>query len=273
MELLASGYTFLEAPRYDGRGGLYFVDDKAVYHLDGDGALEVVDGDRPAGGILLHRSGGIVVSGASVVHLLPDRRQRELLVLPGVGWINDIYADGSGRVLCGSIPEATTGTEQDPPAGHLWRIEQAGRATRLYGDVGFSNGIALSPDGRALYHCDTVCRRIIVHDVDGDELTRLPDLPTTAVSGGPDGLAVDQAGYLWAAMYGGGCIARFSPKGEVERVIDLPAVNVTSVAFGGQDDGQLFVVTCDNTETRELGGCIYRLEAPESGLPTPMAAV
>ena len=57
------------------------------------------------------------------------------------------------------------------------------------------------------------------------------DLPT----GGPDGMAFDEAGNLYVAYYGGGRVVIFAPDGSLAGEILVPGANVTNVAFGGHD--------------------------------------
>ena len=61
--------------------------------------------------------------------------------------------------------------------------------------------------------------------------------------GHPDGLTIDNEGFIWLAHWGGYRITRFTPKGEVEGVVPLPAPQVTSCAFGGENMSTLFITT------------------------------
>ena len=47
---------------------------------------------------------------------------------------------------------------------------------------------------------------------------------------------------MWVALYGGSAIRRYEPGGRLERVVPVPAANVTSCAFGG-DGGNLLFIT------------------------------
>src|SRR5258705_32587 len=62
-------------------------------------------------------------------------------------------------------------------------------------------------------------------------------------SGRPDGSAIDREGSLWNCRYGGGCIIRVSPSGEVQERVMFPTSNVTSCAFGGPNLTTLYVTT------------------------------
>lgn len=275
MERLASGFEFLEAPRLDGEGNLYFVDHQAVYRLDAGGSIETLLGDRPGvGGLLFHEDGGLVVSGPDVSHLRPDGKLRTLLALEDVFSFNDIHADDEGRVYAGTLrsgaPEEPDGTKP----GECWRMEAGRDPVELYANVGFTNGIGFSPNGRFVYHADTMRREIIVHELAGDgSISFRRRLSTTAAPGLPDGLAVDETGRLWLGMYGGGCVACFTPDGVLKRTVQMPADNVTSLCFGGDDQRDVCVVTCDTPEEPALKGCIYRTRFDVPGLPTPLACV
>jgi hypothetical protein len=62
-------------------------------------------------------------------------------------------------------------------------------------------------------------------------------------AGIPDGLAVDDEGGIWVALWGRAAIRRYDPDGELERVLDVPADNVTACCFGGDDGRSLYVTT------------------------------
>ena len=54
---------------------------------------------------------------------------------------------------------------------------------------------------------------------------------------------MDGEGYLWNCRYGGGCVVRVAPDGGIDRVIDIPAGNVTTCTFGGPELTTLYVTT------------------------------
>jgi len=144
----------------------------------------------------------------------------------------------------------------------------------MYGNVELTNGIGFSPDGRIIYHADSAGPHIIVHDVAPDG-TMHNRRAIAQMSGGtiPDGLAVDEAGYIWVAIYGGNCAARYTPEGKLDRKIEVPAKAVTSVCFGGTDRRDFYIVTADNTEDPERKGTIFRTQVDVPGLSAPLARV
>jgi gluconolactonase len=223
------------------------------------------------GGISLHADGGIVISGRDICHVR-DGRTRVLFGRDDIpGW-NDLFCDDAGRVLAGTI-RSSPFREGERTPGELWRIDAEGSARELYGGVGLSNGIGLSPDRRRLYHSDSSARAILVHDLEADGQPRNRRTFATLPTGFPDGLAVDADGFVWVAVAAGGCAVRLAPDGRLDRRIEVPARMVTSLCFGGDDRRDLYVVTADNTDDAERRGTIFRTRVETPGLRAPLARI
>jgi sugar lactone lactonase YvrE len=81
----------------------------------------------------------------------------------------------------------------------------------------------------------------------------------------PDGMTVDDEGFLWVAFWRGSAVRRIAPDGRVDAELRLPVTLVTSCAFGGDDGGDLFVtsaaVELDAAQRRAqpLAGALFRL--------------
>jgi sugar lactone lactonase YvrE len=64
------------------------------------------------------------------------------------------------------------------------------------------------------------------------------------VEGGyPDSMTVDDGGFLWVALWGGGAVHRYDPSGRLAGVVRLPVTIVSSCCFGGAGGTTLFVTT------------------------------
>src|SRR5216684_173398 len=191
IETLAWGYGLIEGPRVDTAGNLFFSDvtNGGVYRRAPDGTIStVVPRRRGVGGIALHADGGVVISGKDVCHVI-DGTTRVLFRRDDIPGFNDLFTDSAGRVYVGSLRSDPFKPGTRIP-GELWRIDAEGKVVQLYGDVGLTNGIGFSPDGRIIYHADSAAQHLIVHDVapDGSCSNRRSIAITV---GGPDGLAVD----------------------------------------------------------------------------------
>ena len=90
----------------------------------------------------------------------------------------------------------------------------------------------------------------------------------------PDGLAVDEEGCVWSALWGGSRVVRFSPEGKVVGEVHLPALRVSCPVFGGKDMDELFVTTAALDEDDAVGrqkyvenGSVFRIKVGVKGLP------
>jgi gluconolactonase len=254
-ELVAGGYGLLEAPCWDGAGGVYFSDvlQGGVRRWSADGVEDVIPKRRGVGGMCLHTSGGLVVSGRNVLHVHGDGQRVLLGDLEGVTGFNDLAADAEGRVYVGALRFSPFAGE-DPRPGQLWRVDSGGAAPVLEG-IDWPNGIGFSPDGSTMYACD-YAHGAVLND-DGEVFARSP-------AGSADGLAVDETGGVWVAMGDGGAIARFEPDGSLDRTFDVPAEFVSSLCFGGADMRDVYVTTI---------GALLKGRSDVPGLPVAAATV
>jgi D-xylonolactonase len=124
-------------------------------------------------------------------------------------------------------------------------------------------------------HTDSAARTIHHYRLHADG--RLSDKTLwrrfTAADGSPDGMSFDAEGALWIAFWGAGCIRRFAIDGTLLRQIDLPARQITSLAFGGPDLDMLLVTSAyeglDPAARRAepLTGACFVLRPGVRGLP------
>jgi D-xylonolactonase len=155
-------------------------------------------------------------------------------------------------------------------SGALYRYRD-GVLTRHDDGYKITNGPALSPDGRTLYHNETIDRRIYAFDYKDGFLTNRRVFAEVA-EGYPDGPSVDADGVVHVGLFNGGGVGRFSPSGERLETIRLPVVTVTKAAFGGDDLRDLYCTTAwlnnaaKRAEQPTLGG-LYRVRLDRPGLP------
>jgi len=277
LELLAWGFGLVEGPRTDATGTLYFTDAMkgGVYRRRPDGTVDsLVPGRRLVGGLALHADGGLVLSGPDVAHW-KDGSVRLLLRDDAVKHWNDLQPDAEGRVVVGSVRTDVFDPAAPKIPGVCYRIELDGSAVVLYGDVAVANGIGFSPDGTTLYHSDSPTKGLWAHDVAADgSVTNRRHIGRSAFERGiPDGMCVDAEGNLWVAHVGGRRVAKLNPAGELIGEVPVPAKAVTSVAFGGPDNDELYIVTADNLDDETKGGSIFRAHPGVPGVPTPLARV
>jgi D-xylonolactonase len=143
----------------------------------------------------------------------------------------------------------------------------------VFKEVGLPNGMGFTPDQRQLYHTDTPRRHIYRSDYNR-ETGALTNTQTFVVVpedvGNPDGMTVDRDGNVWAAIFGGSCLVHFASDGSEQQRIQLPANNVTSVAFAGDDYSDMYVTTAggeDKTSNGEGAGALFRFRLGVRGVP------
>lgn len=285
VELVSKGHGLLEGPLYDPARGLLVADAIAggVWRLPPDGTPQiVVPHRRGIGGMALHAAGGLIISGRNVAFkpLSADGTAGDTVVIlgndvaPDIVGFNDLTTDTAGRVYVGSLGFVPIdGGERQGPPGHLHLIELDGTTRVVARDVLLTNGLGFSPDGRRLYHSDSLRRAVYLYDVQGDGALAGRRPFVTVTTGVPDGLAVAADGSVWVALAHGSCAAAFAPDGKEIARIPIRVPMVTSLCFGGADLRDLFIVTGSEGSPAELAGCIFRTRAPVPGLLRPLARV
>lgn len=279
LEVLASGYGLIEGPRVDDQNRLHFSDVQSggVYRRSPDGKIEtVIPKRRGVGGICFNQGGGLVVSGRSVV-LFDEKtgQSRELFAEwegKKLGGFNDLQPDQRGSVYVGALNFDPLDSTPKPLPGPLFRIDPPGVATKVWDGIELTNGMGFSPDGKLLYHCDSLSNAVWVYDVAAGQSLKDRRVFAKLPEGSPDGMAVDAEGGVWVAVvYAGGAVMRFKPNGALEEKVAVPAKMITSLTFGGPDLQDLYIVTADNTANPELKGTIFRTRSDIPGLAVPKA--
>ncbi|MGW5862366.1 SMP-30/gluconolactonase/LRE family protein [Streptomyces sp. NPDC055239] len=189
--------------------------------------------------------------------VVPGRRGNDAVVAPdGALWAGTMRYD-----------EATGG-------GNLIRLTGDGTATEVFGDVSVSNGTGWSPDSRFMYYVDTPTRRIDVLELrDGQlPLSRRPLATIEADAGYPDGLTVDADGCVWVALWDGAAVRRYTPSGDLDRVIELPVARPTACAFGGAGLSDLYITSASTglAAPHPMSGSV--LVVPDAGQGVEQAA-
>ena len=259
-----------EGPVWSERwGGLRWVDMLAgdLLSLSPSGAIErrhvasVVAAVRPrsAGGAVLGVERGFALedAGGAITHL------PEVWSDSGVR-MNEGGCDPDGRFFCGSMAY-----DQRPGAASLYRLDPDRSVHVVLTGVTVSNGLEWSPDGRRAYYNDTATHRVSVFDYDAAEgLTHRRVL--AEVDGRPDGLTVDAEGGIWVALSDGGAVHRYSPEGQLDGVVEVPARKVTACTFGGGELDQLFITTSREGLAEgddPLAGSLFTTSPGVSGRP------
>jgi sugar lactone lactonase YvrE len=277
---VASPYCFLEAPRSDGEV-LWFTDLLlgGLYRLSPRGKIDTFLRDsKHIGGVVINDDGAIICGGsAGLTWIYPETGESGILLnsvdgqpLPGV---NDMYPDGKGGLYFGTLSHA--GEYGKPPSlTALYQLSVDGRVKLLRDGLKFSNGIGLSPDGRRLYHNESLLSTF-VYDVMPDGSLENRAVFSSKEDG--DGLTVDADGGVWIAYFATGELIRFHADGSVDFHVPVPHKVVTSACFGGKDNRDLYVTTAGNEGIDALmkgvnpprEACVFRARVDVPGVKVP----
>jgi len=270
-----------------GEAPYWCPEEKVIYWVDIDGKtilrLDPKSGDREVFpqpyqfGCIVKRLGGGFIAGTSdgLVRLDENLKNPYVFSNPETGYPNNRFNDGKcdryGRFWVGS-----TDIDETEPNGALYRVNGSGDVVQVQKDVIVSNGLGWSPDNAVMYFTDSGRQIIYAYDFDplsGKIANRRTFARVDEVDGMPDGLTVDAEGYVWSAHWGGWRVTRYDPDGNIDRVIDMPVPQVTSVAFGGENLDRMFVTTArlslSEAELSDapLSGGLFVVETGAVGLP------
>ncbi|MDG2261395.1 MAG: SMP-30/gluconolactonase/LRE family protein [Actinomycetota bacterium] len=276
METLTEGYGLIEGPVWDDGRGLLFSDVVygGVFAVTRSGDVsKVFDHRKGIGGMALHVEGGWIVSGRNIAYK-PDDGGPSISLLEkdesaGLVGFNDITTDAKGRVYAGGLGGDPLATDQEPTSGDLFLIDVDGSSRVVGHDIRLTNGLGFSPDGRTLYHSDSIRRTVMryaVHD-NGSLGNKTPFVSTDG--GAPDGLVVSEDGAVWVALASDGHgVAVYESDGTFRELIEIPVPMCTSVCFGGDDLRDLYIVSGSDGTNSERGGGVYvtRSEVPGVGV-------
>jgi L-arabinonolactonase len=176
---------------------------------------------------------------------------------------NDGKTDRSGAFLAGTMIHDPDG----PAVCGLYRLSPDYQIEQLETGWRSSNGPCFSPDGSTFYFADSLSRIIYAYDYHTEKPLRnkRPLIDVGAAGAIPDGASVDTHGCLWSCFVTAGKIARITPDGRIDRLVDMPVPLPASVMFGGPDLDILFVTSIAQTfggrvADNPLSGGLFAIE-------------
>ena len=159
----------------------------------------------------------------------------------------------------------------EEPTANFYAVTADGHLRVIVEDLAVSNGLEFSDDGRVIYYTDTPAGTVYRADYSDDgTVTNAAPLIT---DGPHDGLSIDVDGGFWTALYGEGRVIHYDAAGVRQFHIDLPAPNLTSVAFGGPGLSTLYVcsarekLTAEQLAAHPLSGSVFAIPTHTAGRP------
>ncbi len=158
-------------------------------------------------------------------------------------------------------------------SGAFYRLGPDGLC-ELFDRCGCSNGIDWTVDGKVMIYIDSREQKLERFGFDGNAHTlfgreTILEIPLSLGSG--DGMCLDADGNVWMAVWGGSRVQHIETKtGKILDEIFLPAGQVSSCCFAGDDLGDLIITTAAvRTDPAEqpLAGRVFRVRPGVKGMP------
>lgn len=184
---------------------------------------------------------------------------------------NDGKCDPSGRLWAGTMGVEPVNGQVAPNKGSLYSLEKNNEIKTHLTPVSISNGLAWNLELKKFYYIDSPERKVFQFDFDVEKGTisnqkTIFTFDRHDIPGFPDGQAIDRDGNLWIAVFNGYRVVKIDPRRPetLLQTIDIPAKQVTSVAFGGKNLDELYVTTASFTINGEElkppnHGALYRV--------------
>ena len=250
----------VEGPACDVSGNVYAVNfgaQQTIGKVTPDGKAELfvtLPGKSVGNGIRFNRSGMMFVA---------DYVEHNVLRIDPKTKAITVHAHESRMNQPNDLAIAPDGTlyASDPDwknkRGQLWRIDTKGKVTRVAEDMGTTNGIEVSPDGKKLYVNESVQRNVWSFDIAADGSLSNKRLIKQFPDFGFDGHRCDVDGNLYITRHGKGTVVKMTPQGEVLKEIDVLGTSPTNICFGGPDGRTAYV-----TEAEQRRLVQFRVDRP-----------
>jgi sugar lactone lactonase YvrE len=246
----------IEGPACDAAGNLYVVNLKRngdIARVTPDGKTEVfveLPGKSVGNGIVFDRKGMMYVAdyvGHNVLRIDPHTKTVEVFAHESsMNQPNDLAIAPDGT-LYASDPNWGKST------GQLWKVGTDGKVTRVAAELGTTNGIEVSPDGKTLYVNESVQRNVWAFPIQADGTLGAKRLLKKFDDFGFDGMRCDVDGNLYVARYGKGTVVKLSPEGAVLREVDVLGKSPSNLCFGGPDGRTVYVTEVEHRRVVTFG--------------------
>ena len=278
----------LDAKATLGEGAIWHPTEKKLYWVDIEAAeLHIYDpatgkdtqfstDEKPGTVVPIYGGGVLLATQNSIRKMDTGTGELTLVAVPlhhPLVRFNDGKVDPSGRFWVG-----TMAYDMEQGAAALYRMDKDRSFRQVLDNVTISNGLVWSADKKTMYYIDTPTLTVQAFDYDdasgeisqGRVVIRVPE----ALGGAPDGMSIDAEGNLWIALHGGAAVICCDPAtGEILQHVEVPAPQVTSVAFGGESLDVLYITTAregmnpGQLEEYPLSGGLFAVKPGARGVP------
>lgn len=256
IEVIADGLKFPEGPAFGPDGSLWAVELQGAYLVRyKNGKLNRYHVGGKPNGIAIDQPGMIWFcdSGENAVRRFDPHTEKTDVMVSHIDGVelsqpNDLAFDNDGNLLF-----TCPGNSRTEPTGYVcvWKPDHP--VKKIIDGKYFPNGLAFTNNGKDLVFAETYSHQLWKGQWDTRNCEWLngrvwckvggPDGP-----GGPDGMAFDDNGNLYVAVYGTAEIRVVDPSGEVTDKITLEGLNPTNCAFDPFNRNELIVTEAERGE-------------------------
>lgn len=242
-----------ESPIWDYRNGkCFWVDalDACIYSFDVvSQRVECHKIKSKIGSIVMHENGSYILGGHDGLFVWDGESEPQLIMKECDGIIlnniNEMIVDCYGRILIG---QEVYNEDNVYEKGFLFKVDLDLKISVLEKEMSISNGMAFDTKNNKFYLIDSVDRIVYRYDYFPDEgliSNKSRFIEFNQNDGLPDGMTIDREGNLWIALWFGGKICKFNNEGKLLDELKLPALQLSSLCFGGQNLNELYITSAD----------------------------
>jgi len=268
VEIVASGFEFIEGPLWHPDGFLLFSDIPAntIYQWQPQQNAKVFR--QPSGnanGNTFDLAGRLITGEHGNRRVSRTEKDGQIVTLAAryqgkqLNSPNDLVVKSDGSIYFTDPPYGIEPEQEELGFYGVYRLALDGTLTLLVDDFVRPNGVAFSPDETKLYVNDSNKGHIRVFDVRSNGMLDngkvFAELEPPSEKGAADGMKVDVKGNIYSTAPGGVWI--FSPKGDLLGIIKTPKPPA-NIAWGDDDYQTLYI-------TARTG--LYRIRVQIPGMP------
>ncbi|WP_134090857.1 SMP-30/gluconolactonase/LRE family protein [Olivibacter sp. XZL3] len=257
IHILAQGIRFPEGPAFAPDGTLWCVEQQgeSLLAYTNEGLITVHTGGRP-NGLTFDAQGRLWFcdAGFNAIRVYDPVSTQLETVLSSIKGIplnmpNDLAFDDLGNLVF-----TCPGSSLDAADTYVCCYKQDGQLLIVAKSLRYPNGLAFTPDGNQLVIAETAKHRLWIGTWHSETASwQNPRIfANTGGPIGPDGIAFDDEGNLYVAVYGSGSIRVFDPTGSTIERIPLPGNNPTNCAFDPSGKLGLIVTEAEKGQLLQL---------------------
>ena len=251
----------IEGPAVDKEGSLYAVNFKeqgtiGIVDKDGNGSVFVKLPEGSTGnGIRFDQGGDMYIAdytGHNVLQIKKGSRKVSVWAHnPDMSQPNDLAIAPKGTIYL-SDPNWVENT------GRIWMVNPSREIVLLEKNMGTTNGIEVSPDGKKLYVNESVQRNVWEYDINANGHISNKRKFMEFEDFGMDGMRCDSHGNIYITRYDKGTVLIVSPDKKVLKEVRLKGKKPSNITFGGANGKTCYVTMADR-------GCFEAFEALNQG--------